>query len=547
VSKQSSLSSLESTLIYSTTALLFVYMYMTIVTFQELPPIPSFSEISLASSASVAKDDGNSKTFSYPVEELGKYTKFPQSIDFVTRPIENSPIDSELELIVHPAIEVLPSLADQIDDIYVPKFYDPSEFQPYGGIRSYLGKNGERLMTLAEAKTIGSYVDGRETIYVAIASYRDFQCKQTVESIMSRAVFPQRVRIAVVDQLDFEHDKPCSEPEVPCTQNPDQILCKYKSQLDFYTMDASYAVGPVFARHLGHRMYRGEYFAMQCDAHVDFVKDWDVTVIEAWKSAKNEMGVLTAYLSDVNGAMDEEGNLKKFSRPIMCKSDYEGYGVTKHLRHGQQPEGITRIHGEPSLEPFWAAGFSFSRGHFVLNVPYDQHLPWIFQGEEISIGLRGFTYGYDYYTPEHSVCFHYYAKKDETGKRNKVHTFWENSGMYKSNNRAVEKGGMKRLNGILNMNPSSIKEDEWMHDDIEFYGLGKVRTTQKFFETFGIDTETQKTQDHLCRFVGINMQKAWKPHLRENTMGINYDEISFKFQDPDIYGSTWVNLPEFKK
>ena len=33
----------------------------------------------------------------------------------------------------------------------------------------------------------------------------------------------------------------------------------------------------------------------------------------------------------------------------------------------------------------------FGRGHFVVNVPYDQHLPWIFQGEEISIGLRGFS------------------------------------------------------------------------------------------------------------------------------------------------------------
>jgi hypothetical protein len=45
----------------------------------------------------------------------------------------------------------------------------------------------------------------------------------------------------------------------------------------------------------------------------------------------------------------------------------------------------------PTIEPFWAAGFSFGRGHFVVNVPYDQHLPWIFQGEEISIGLRGFS------------------------------------------------------------------------------------------------------------------------------------------------------------
>lgn len=43
----------------------------------------------------------------------------------------------------------------------------------------------------------------------------------------------------------------------------------------------------------------------------------------------------------------------------------------------------------PQLEPYWAAGFSFSRGHFVVNVPYDLYQPMIFQGEEMSIGIRG--------------------------------------------------------------------------------------------------------------------------------------------------------------
>ena len=44
-------------------------------------------------------------------------------------------------------------------------------------------------------------------------------------------------------------------------------------------------------------------------------------------------------------------------------------------------------------------------------------------GEEISIGVSGFTYDYDYDTAEKSVCFHYYAK---IGKRNSVKKFGEN-------------------------------------------------------------------------------------------------------------------------
>jgi hypothetical protein len=43
----------------------------------------------------------------------------------------------------------------------------------------------------------------------------------------------------------------------------------------------------------------------------------------------------------------------------------------------------------------------------------------IFQGEEMSIGIRGFTIGYDFYAPERSVCFHHYAEGKNAKARNK--------------------------------------------------------------------------------------------------------------------------------
>jgi hypothetical protein len=48
----------------------------------------------------------------------------------------------------------------------------------------------------------------------------------------------------------------------------------------------------------------------------------------------------------------------------------------------------------------------------------------------MSIGIRGFTIGYDYYAPERSVCFHHYAVGANAKKRNKVKHFWENSNRY---------------------------------------------------------------------------------------------------------------------
>ena len=91
---------------------------------------------------------------------------------------------------------------------------------------------------------------------------------------------------------------------------------------------------------------------------------------------QNEMAILTAYVSGVDDHIDlKTGKRTSKARPIMCMSDFEGSGKMKHLRHGQQPEGDPHIHDMPTLEPFWAAGFSFGRGHFVVNIPYDQHLP----------------------------------------------------------------------------------------------------------------------------------------------------------------------------
>lgn len=165
---------------------------------------------------------------------------------------------------------------------------------------------------------------------------------------------------------------------------------------------------------------------MQIDAHVRFTQNWDDDLVTFWFQAADEMAVLTTYLSDINGSIDPVTHTSMHkTRPIMCKSDYEGQRSMRHLRHGQQPEGRAMITGQPTLHPFWAAGFSFARGHFVVNISYDQYLPMLFQGEEISIGLRGFAYGYDYYTPERGVCFHMYAVKENEAKRKKVPLFWK--------------------------------------------------------------------------------------------------------------------------
>lgn len=330
-------------------------------------------------------------------------------------------------------------------------------------------------------------IDGQPSIFLMVASYRDFQCRETVTAALERATYPSRLVIAVVDQT-APGDTPCDEPFEPCDQKPGQMLCQH--HIKVYRMDSKDATGPVYARHVGYRMYRGEAFAMQVDAHVAFVKDWDESLIHQWEATGNEMAVLSTYLTDVQHSIKDGVSLRK-TRPIMCNSDFEGRPPARYLRHGSQPEEEPVIKGEPMMQPFWAAGFSFGRGHFVHRVPYDCCLPMVFMGEEISIGIRGWTHGYDFYTPESSVVFHEYAAN--SARRHKVHMFWEQA----SQKRQVGSQSLKRLTALIGMAPDILDYDK---TESEKYGLGKVRDVNEFYRLFLIDVDNRKATN-LCKFV----------------------------------------------
>jgi len=364
------------------------------------------------------------------------------------------------------------------------------------------------------------------TIFVAIASYRDWQCRYTLESVFSRAKYPERVRVGVVDQIIDGEDYHCDVPIKPCEADSSQALCNKAYQVDVFQMDAPLSVGPVFARHLGHRLYRGEYYATQSDAHVSFTQDWDVDIIEQLEATGDDMAVLSTYLTDVQGSIDEKtGKSLRKTRPIMCNTEYEGGHQGQHLRHLSQPESNPSIRGQPQLQPYWAAGYSFSRGHFVVNVPYDMYQPMIFQGEEMSIAIRGFTIGYDFFAPERSVCFHHYAQGKNKAARNKVHHHWENADRYKG----VGIQAMARLLGIVKMNPET-SIDKWLHTEEDRYGIGNVRTPEHFYKVFGVDVVKKTTIPNLCNFVkpGV-MHKEFMKHLRTDGMGLDYENISLPF------------------
>eukprot|EP00957_Ditylum_brightwellii_P111658 8516971-Ditylum_brightwellii.AAC.1 len=112
--------------------------------------------------------------------------------------------------------------------MFVPKFWDPPEYQNVGGVRNFLCEHGNRLMTESEALSIGCTLKldddtELEMIFVAISSYGNYKCPNTVQSIFSKAKYPQIICATVVDQVD-KGDVKCSKPRVPCEEDPNHAL-----------------------------------------------------------------------------------------------------------------------------------------------------------------------------------------------------------------------------------------------------------------------------------------------------------------------------------
>lgn len=99
----------------------------------------------------------------------------------------------------------------------------------------------------------------------------------------------ERIFVAVVEQ-NAAGDVPClqvdSASECPHESSRRSLLgqregdnrfsiptlCRWGSHVRLYKQHAMDATGPTFARHVGDRLYRGEYFVLQTDAHMTFVK-----------------------------------------------------------------------------------------------------------------------------------------------------------------------------------------------------------------------------------------------------------------------------------
>ena len=322
------------------------------------------------------------------------------------------------------------------------------------------------------------------TIFVSIASYRDSVCSTTVESLYSMADNPQNVFVGLCQQNNGKEDQ-------DCVNSDSTIISKYIKNIRTIRIPYFEAKGPTWARYLCSTLWDGEQYYFQIDSHTKFTKSWDTKCINMINMIK-ECGlspkpVLSHYPKEYgayesNEQSNDENNNERYNVPRMCKSFFNKRDMLSFM--GAQIMNSNKI---PYNTPYIASGMFFCESYFLDELPYDPNLDYLFVGEEILHSIRFYTNGWDIYTPYENIIFHEYERKDKP-------KIWTDNPYY-SDLPAFNK--VKYYIGVLQENEkNNINKN--IINNLDKYGLGKVRTLQDYFNFAGIDIINKKVYTNFC-------------------------------------------------
>ena len=320
---------------------------------------------------------------------------------------------------------------------------------------NFIENFGSSCLDFIPFKATQSHPNKVNQIFVSVASYRDDECQQTLQSIFKEADNPMNIYVGICQQNKL--------PEENCEID---VPKKFKNNIRKIDMDYMKAKGPTYARYWCSTLWKGEEFFLQIDSHTHFNKHWDTDLIKMFRQAQNESKkpILSVY-------PPTQEQMKISGAPEMCNGKLTGDGIPVFLA------GWTSKSDKPKKcpKPFAAGGFMFLHGNFLYDVPYDPNLSHLFQGEETLLSARLWTYGYDFYTPNVKVAWHHYGRPEKP-------KYWTDHKDSANCRREAE----KRVLFLLKLKPKTSLSEEFLHD-LHKYGFGKVRTLDEFWKASGID------------------------------------------------------------
>jgi len=378
--------------------------------------------------------------------------------------------------------------------------------------RAYRGKN---IFPVRE--------DG--SIFMSLASFRDHLLGATLKDAFRKAEHPERLYVGAVIQNCFGDEYVCKtgaqvvgtdkngKPQTKVSDAPpdkngveefctDPSFKKYceAGQIRVLYVNETESLGPAAARYYASKLWGGETYYLQADAHLRFAPKFDTRYVDEVKAAKAyPKAVLSSYPPGFSeGDPDYVGGT---TGARLCTCEFSHSDVEQHIIRINVGSHCTndQVHG-PTQIAFIAAGFFFVRAEFLKDVPFDPFLPWCFMGEEIALSSRAWTSGWDIYAPRQNLIAHQYRPG-----RMGLPKFWGSVGRLFGrpgpgfNTRLQTKliKRVKNLVGYPDVSKEQVKKDgdELVLTDLEFYGMGSERTREAYIDLTNIDFSTMSCKN----------------------------------------------------
>jgi len=301
------------------------------------------------------------------------------------------------------------------------------------------------------------------TIFVQIASFRDPQLNPTLEDLISKAKYPKKLRIGICNQFN---------------ENDEFNLDHYRKDKRFRIIDVKDIDSPgvCWARNQVQQLYSGETYTLQIDSHMRFEQDWDDILINMLKDLQSKgypKPLLTGYVSSFDPDNDPQGRVTEPWRMTFDRFIPEGavFFLPEVIPNWRELSG-------PIPARFYSAHFCFTLGEFSNEVQHDPE--YYFHGEEISVGVRAFTHGYDLFHPHRVIIWHEYTRKGRT-KQWDVDKEW-----FKKNDKSHS-----RNRKLFSMDGEIFNPDEFGK-----YGFGTERTLEDYEKYAGIKFNIRGVQKY---------------------------------------------------
>ncbi len=294
------------------------------------------------------------------------------------------------------------------------------------------------------------------TIFVQIASFRDSQLLPTLRDMIDKAEEPDNLKICI------------------CWQHSDKdewdTLDEYQDDDRFIIIDvkAEDSKGVCWARNRIQLEYGGEDFTLQLDSHHRFEPGWDTELkneILQLQLHGYEKPLLTGYISSFHPSLPVEEWAKEPWHTVFDRFTPDGVVFFSPTPIPNWEELTMPIPGR-----FYSAHFCFTLGIFCEEVQHDPR--YYFHGEEITIGVRAYTHGYDIFYPHKIVAYHEFSRDYRPDKH------WDSYNNWGNHNQETYRL-MRNLLGI----DGCVCSDEEKYGQ---YGLGTTRTVADWEEYAGV-------------------------------------------------------------